>query len=606
MLKQWLLSGERKKLFRWSGWFFSYTCLLMLIVSLQYLFAYSVPKDVIAVIYTIAAFISHIVSINFIFWIVIIIPLLVVMPVRKIIMPASILISSLLLSFILLDTLLFAENRFHINLLTLTILGWKTWGFGIIYLFIFSIFNFMVSGWIWKRFTEIKGGLPAFIIITTEIILLAFTHITHIWADACYFTPVTRFTNTLPLFYPATARSFLQNRGYINIEDNRKRNLVNAIKSQDGELVYPAKPLVYSRTDSFPNILIIAVDAMRADMIQRDIMPFLYELTDSSIYCTNHYSGGNSTRMGVFSMFYGLPVTYWQYFESNHKAPVLMNKIQQENFQTGIFCAIDLDKQSSLDRTVFVSIPDLRMRTVTKSQTPYSKDSAITDEWIKWLESRDKSKPFFGFIFYDSPPGVNFPPQYESQVTYPQNSTRDQKQFSKYKVSLRYVDSLIGMVFKNLVQNNLLDKTVLIITADHGQEFNENNSGFRGHGTGYSNYQVKVPLIIHWPGKKPVKIFKRTSHNDLVASLITYLFGCSNPSMDYCSGKELFSVEQWDWLIVGSYYNYAILQPDQIIVCYPGGYFEVRDTNYIVNSKMVLKQSMLSEALNETGRFFKK
>jgi membrane-anchored protein YejM (alkaline phosphatase superfamily) len=99
---------------------------------------------------------------------------------------------------------------------------------------------------------------------------------------------------------------------------------------------------------------------------------------------------------------------------------------------------------------------------------------------------------------------------------------------------------------------------------------------------------------------------KRTSHYDIPATIISDVFGCNNPASDYCSGNNLFTNTQWDWLIVGSYYNFAILEENQITVTYPGGYFELRDNTYKVISNKNLNRSILSDALNETKRFYNK
>ena len=38
---------------------------------------------------------------------------------------------------------------------------------------------------------------------------------------------------------------------------------------------------------------------------------------------------------------------------------------------------------------------------------------------------------------------------------------------------------------------------------------------------------------------------------------------------DYSAGNNLFELKAWDWLVAGSYYNYAVLEPDQVTVTFP-------------------------------------
>ncbi len=570
-----------------------------------YLIGYTLPKEFLAILYTLSALSSHIASFSFILWLGIIVPLVILLPIRKIIIPLCILCGSLLTTLILLDALVFLENKFHISLLMLTILGWKTWGFGIFYFVIILLFSSLMGKWISDKFLTKRHIILGVSIVLLEVTLILATHGMHIWADAVYYTPITRFTTNLPLFYPTTARRYLEKRGFIDIEENRKRNLLRTLESKSGSLNYPLRPLICSKQEQPLNAVIILIDALRADVVTPETTPHLFHMQDSALTFTNHFSGGNSTRMGVFSLFYGLPSTYWKYFEGTQRTPVLINKLQEEQYQLGIFSSAQLNRPTSLDRTAFANIKDLRMQTNSKNQQPYARDSAITEQWQEWLDQRDTAKPFFGFLFYDAPCGRDFPPlyqsYYESLIT---SSKKMEKGLAKYLTATYYTDSLIQIIVNNLKENHLLKNTIVIITADHGEEFDDNKLGYTGHGSSYSSFQLHVPLLVYWPDKAPHRFTHRTSHNDIPATLIQSLFECENPSSDYCSGQDLFNQKSWEWLIVGSYYNFAILEKNQITVNYPGGYFEVRDQSYQVVSNKKINKNILSSAINETKRFF--
>ena len=137
VILNWFNHKERKVLVRWSGCFFTFVSLIFIILGLRYLFLYSLPKGPLGFFYTCAAFISQFALLGYIPWLIILLPLSVLIPVRKLILPLSVIIASCALSILLLDSLVFADNRFHFNSLTIKILGFKTWGFGIVYLFIF-------------------------------------------------------------------------------------------------------------------------------------------------------------------------------------------------------------------------------------------------------------------------------------------------------------------------------------------------------------------------------------------------------------------------------------------------------------------------------------
>lgn len=100
---------------------------------------------------------------------------------------------------------------------------------------------------------------------------------------------------------------------------------------------------------------------------------------------------------------------------------------------------------------------------------------------------------------------------------------------ARYKNSVRYADNLIQKVLDYLEEKHLLDETIVVISSDHGDEFNDNKLNFWGHGGNFTDAQIKVPLVIHWPGKKPANIEYMTSHLDLVPTLLPEVLGCETP-----------------------------------------------------------------------------
>lgn len=66
-----------------------------------------------------------------------------------------------------------------------------------------------------------------------------------------------------------------------------------------------------------------------------------------------------------------------------------------------------------------------------------------------------------------------------------------------YDEGVRYVDTEIGALFAELKHRNLYDHTLIIVTADHGEQFLEH--GEIGHGTSLHDVLLRVPLIIKFP-----------------------------------------------------------------------------------------------------------
>jgi len=67
-----------------------------------------------------------------------------------------------------------------------------------------------------------------------------------------------------------------------------------------------------------------------------------------------------------------------------------------------------------------------------------------------------------------------------------------------YDGALRFVDEQIGRVLDFLAERKLLDSTLVIVSADHGEELWERGGFF--HGQSLHDEQLHVPLIVRFPG----------------------------------------------------------------------------------------------------------
>ena len=121
---------------------------------------------------------------------------------------------------------------------------------------------------------------------------------------------------------------------------------------------------------------------------------------------------------------------------------------------------------------------------------------------IEWLDRRDPAHPFFGFLYYDAVAANKPIPDFPAPPV-PPGASKQARLYASYLTNLRYVDALIGRVLDDLERRRLLEQTIVIITSDHGMEFDEFGQGFTGHGTSFSDYQVHTPFVLRWPGRAP-------------------------------------------------------------------------------------------------------
>lgn len=594
----------RRILWRWLGRFCLANGLILLLIGIRFLMHYGWPDGTLAAVYLLAAALGYYALLAAVPLLLLGTPVLLLWPRRGPVVAIVSIFAALLVAWLFLDSLVFGQNRFHITSLTARILALKTWFFGGVYFLIALLLEFQLAGYLWKRLESGKARKGGKWMGITAAFCLIFAQITHIWADANYYTPVTGLTEYLPGYRGATAKSFLLKHGWADLEQARERQLAGRLsRSEKNRLLnYPLKPLQCRMPEQHLNLLIILVDALRWDMLNPVTTPYLSRFASSSAtFFEQHYSGGNSSRMGAFSLFYGLPVTYWKSLESVQRSAVLVDQLELSGYRFGVFSSAPLYRPVTLDRTAFANIRGLRLSTEPLSDPPHVRDRKITDEWIQWLHAHDSNEPFFGFLFYDAATAKDFPVDYPGRFP----ARPGQEELARYRSAIHYDDSLIQEVLEDLRLTGLLDSTVVVLSSDHGEQFYESGQRLQGHGSGYSQQQLRVPMLLHWPGRPAGRVGNRTSHNDLVPTLMEDLLGCSNSPADYSSGRNLFAGVDWDWLVTGSYYNYAIVQPDQLIITFPNGLFEVRDRDYQLVKKPQLDVAVLTAVINENTRFYK-
>ncbi|MBN1653993.1 MAG: sulfatase [Deltaproteobacteria bacterium] len=128
-------------------------------------------------------------------------------------------------------------------------------------------------------------------------------------------------------------------------------------------------------------------------------------------------------------------------------------------------------------------------------------DREIADLAIRSFKQRADSKAkFFGWIFFASPHS----PYVVQYPNWPKNTKLD-----LYRQEVRFFDQQLGRVIKAMEQTGLFEKTIIIVTGDHGEEFGE-HGGSHHKATVYSEV-THVPLVIRIPGVKGFTIPNPTS-----------------------------------------------------------------------------------------------
>ena len=590
---------SRMALLRWLGWFGVLNAGLYLLIGLRYLLAFVWPDGLLATLYVLFAAVSHFALLGTLPLLLLTLPLLLLNPGRRLISGFAILLAAVTLTLLILDTTIFAQYRYHISGLTIALFETSTWLLAGVTVVSMVIFETLLAGLLWRRCLLAHSGMPGVWLAAVLAIFWLAGQSIHIWADATSDVRVTQFARVLPLYYPLTGKQNLVRLGLMDQAEMEKlRNFNQTRIPESGLLNYPLSPMQCDGADSLPNILIIVVDAMRRDQINAGLTPAMNAFAAQSLDFQNHYSGGNSSRMGFFSMFYGLPSTYWQAFYNSQREPVLMEQIREHGYEISLFSAVGFGSPVQIDRTVFAG-EQSALPAVHGSRG--ERNRKVTRAWSKWIDDYSKKQPFFGFLYYN--PGSDWEPPIELEDAEAEFNDAARKR-AGYQRGLQFMDGEIDRVLQALDAAGVADNTLVILTSDHGFEFDENGLGYIGHASNFSQWQLVSPLMMRWSGKSPQVFSHRTAHQDLPVTLLQELFACSNPALDYASGQNLFAGNSWDWLVAGSYNTHAIVEPDKVTVTYPGGLIEILGQDYRPQKGLSVDDKVIREVMLEMRRFY--
>jgi membrane-anchored protein YejM (alkaline phosphatase superfamily) len=604
--------------FRWAGWFLLANILFAQLIGLRYFVGVPQgPDTFLAWVWVLTYWCGQFASLGAVVFLLLT-PIYLLTPFYRVHRVLSSLLGSLLLSFILADTFVYSQYRFHINkfVLDLFFMGkgqiisfsWFTWALFAMAFFGVWTFQFFVAGRIWNWLQRPVARRRGWLVFTFYVLTIAGSHVGHIFADGLFYQPITRLDHIFPLSEPATDKNRLTRWGLVNVDESKKRAMLKMNDEGQKSFHYPNHSMECGTPEKM-NVLWIVVDALRADMLDPQIMPNVYGLSEKSQVFENHFSGGNATRTGIFTMFYGIPGNYFDTARILRRGAVLVHQLLKNDYQLGIYASAPLN-MPEFDQTVFAEVKNLRVE--SKSSQTYGRDIEITNEWLKFLNHRDPKKPFFGFVFYDSPHGYDFPPDFKlkflpiwDKVDYlALHNDFDPTPFkNRYKNSVLFNDGLIEKILGDLQAKGLMKNTVIMITGDHGQEFNDNHLNYWGHNSNFSDAQTHVPMIVWWPGKAPQKYTHRTDHYDLSPTLLQEIFKCKNPASDYSSGDDLFKGISHPWIVMGTYGNFAIYRDNDIISVPYSGEYEMLDHHWH-ETKSQFNANDLQQALQEMSRFY--
>ncbi|MEO8400409.1 MAG: DUF3413 domain-containing protein [Gammaproteobacteria bacterium] len=625
------LTLDHRKSLRWCGWFFTANMLLFWLIGLKYTHSISwLDTNYLTAHgkHTLAGFltVSYLGQLAILAYLpsVLIGLLILVVNRRYFIFSVSVLIAALFAGVLISDTIVYSLFRFHINGIVLNlILHSSNEQF-----FDFSPYEYVVC-------IAVSAGLVLF---ETLIAYLIWYYVIQrdvlrgigkwiaIFVSLCVYTSYTMLifsfnhnlgrvmieaVRVLPLYTEFLGAMLPMQNGRLALERAFERYLIQPAQAYQS-LHYPLQDLKFIPPERHLNVVIIGVDAWRFDMLDESVTPNMFQFAKQAWVYKNHSSGGDATGPGIFSLFYGLPATYWTAMEVQKRGPILLDELIKHNYQMKILASAGLT-MPAFNKNVFSAIKDLKLK--FRGKNPYIRDLAVTKEFEKFIDQvQVNQQPFFSFLFYDTAHSYCAVPNdlrpFKPAVKVCDrlsltNQSDPLPYLNRYKNALHLADQQVGEVLNYLKSHHLLESTVVVITGDHGEEFNDNHLGYWGHASNFTHYQVRTPLIIYWPGSTPKTITQGTSHFDIVPTLMEKVLGCKSQPNVYSMGNSLLHEQIAPYLIVGSYIGFGIVEKDRITTVFPTGNFQVTQLDGKILTDAKIHPPLMQAIFQDMRRFYR-
>jgi arylsulfatase A-like enzyme len=270
------------------------------------------------------------------------------------------------------------------------------------------------------------------------------------------------------------------------------------------------RPMVYDAEEQrgLPNLLFITIDALRAGHLgsygwHRPTSPHLDRLGTEGVRFANAFTDAPMTMPSIAQM---LTATVLPTADS----PNLLSALRAG----GVPRTKAIIDNPYIGYWLSVGVPDTFDSVVSKSW----RADRITRAALEWIDAH-RDERFALYLHYldthtpyrtPAPWGTTFAdPAYTGPVHLPfgdvegaRSGKYDQKDREQivalYDGAIRFTDEQIGLLIEGLRERGLLDKTLVVVTADHGEELWDHGSFF--HGQSLYDELLHVPLFVRLPG----------------------------------------------------------------------------------------------------------
>ncbi len=307
-----------------------------------------------------------------------------------------------------------------------------------------------------------------------------------------------------------------------------------------------------------PNVILIIIDTLRADHLgcygyHRDTSPSLDSLAASGTRWEHFQAQAPWTLPATASIFTGLNVKQHgtrKRLDGDHRlhidAPTIPILFNNAGYRT---CGIFNVSLLNADHGFAGGFEHFSCASRGRGRA-----AIIVDEFLGWLDTDEDDRPFLAVLhFFDVHDPYDPPSPFDTMwlpgdtlteslweiaedggIAHPEHLEHF---LSRYDGEITWVDTELGRLFGELRIRGFADSTIIMVTADHGEEFLER--GGTGHGTHFHEELLHVPMFITGPGiPSGETISEPAAQFDILPTLLAI---CSIENSISFEGVDMFS-----------------------------------------------------------------
>ncbi len=285
------------------------------------------------------------------------------------------------------------------------------------------------------------------------------------------------------------------------------------------------------------NLLFIVIDTLRADRLgsygyERDTSPSLDRFAASGVRFARHLAQSSWTKTSMASLWTGLYPAHTGILRFDQVLPaqaVLPAEIlKQAGFQTiGLYRngwvgpTFGFDQGFDVYQRPIAPPPPRGIRRENPTISDAGTDEATIAAALEFLRLRGRERWFLYLHLMDV-----------HEYLYDEESALFGVHYSDvYDNSIHWTDGVLEVLFSSLADSGSLEKTLIVVTSDHGEAFGEH--GFEGHARKLYREATEIPLLLFFPFRlEPgVVVESRTQGVDVWPTLCD-LLGLELPATD--------------------------------------------------------------------------